>query len=101
MLCSYTYIQQLNSLYTVTLLLGLYGGLSFILKWICPKITYIAAKVYKGRKKQTNSIQPAHGIEMATIEVVSVTLNSADAHVTTADAGSASTPSVSPYISFS
>jgi hypothetical protein len=101
MLCSYTYIQQLNSLYTVTLLLGLYGGLSFILKWICPKITYIAAKVYKGRKKQTNSIQPAHGIEMATIEVVSATLNSADAHVTTADAGSASTPSVSPYISFS
>ena len=84
-LCSYTYIQQLNSLYTVTLLLGLYGGLTLILKWICRKIIYLIAEVYKCRKEKTNVIQPAHAMKMATIEIVSATPNSIDAHITVVD----------------
>ena len=31
-LCSYAYVEQVNLLYTVTFLLGLYGGLTFFLK---------------------------------------------------------------------
>ncbi|CAF1176295.1 unnamed protein product [Adineta steineri] len=44
LLCSYTYSKQINLLYTITLILGLQGGLTIVLKWICPKIVRIAAK---------------------------------------------------------
>ena len=64
--CSYTYIQQFNPLYTVTVLLGLFGGLNFILKWICPNIIYVIAKIYWYRKQRRNTIEPASTIEMAT-----------------------------------
>ncbi|CAF4116566.1 unnamed protein product, partial [Adineta steineri] len=49
MICSYTYIQQLNSFYTLTYLLGLYGGLTIVLKWISPKIVYFINKIYQRR----------------------------------------------------
>ncbi|CAF1199869.1 unnamed protein product [Adineta ricciae] len=66
-LCSYTYIQKLNSLYTITLLLGLYGGLTLILKRICPKIIYLTYKVHKRRKNKNSSIQPIDNVGMTTI----------------------------------
>ncbi|CAF1065488.1 unnamed protein product [Adineta steineri] len=44
LLCSYTYNKQINPLYTITLILGLQGGLTIVLKWIGPKIVQIAAK---------------------------------------------------------
>ena len=56
--CSYTYIQTLNSLYTVTLLLGLQGGLSLVLKWICPQLIGVIFKIYQRCKKRTNVVQP-------------------------------------------
>lgn len=56
--CSYTYIQKLNSLYTMTLLLGLQGGLSLVLKWICPQLIRAIYKIYQRCKKRTNSVQP-------------------------------------------
>ncbi|CAF3979496.1 unnamed protein product [Adineta steineri] len=68
MICSYTYIQQLDSFYTLTYLLGLYGGLTIVLKWISPKIVYFINKIYQRRKKTTNSIKPISTIESATIE---------------------------------
>ncbi|CAF3879329.1 unnamed protein product [Adineta steineri] len=70
MICSYTYIQQLNSFYTITYLLGLYGGLTIVLKWISPKIVYLVNKTYQRRKKTTNSIKPISTIESETIEIM-------------------------------
>ena len=66
----YTYIVPLNSLYTVTLILGLYGGLSFVLKWICPKMIYVLHKLYYWRKKRSNAVRPENDIEVATIEPI-------------------------------
>ncbi|CAF1471173.1 unnamed protein product [Adineta steineri] len=63
MICSYTYIQRLNSFCTLTYLLGLYGGLTIILKWISPKIVYFVNKIYQRRKKTINSIKPISTIE--------------------------------------
>ncbi|CAF1449251.1 unnamed protein product, partial [Adineta steineri] len=70
MICSYTYIQQLNSFYTLTYFLGLYGGLTIVLKWISPKIVYFINKIYQRRKKTTNSIKPISTIESETIEIM-------------------------------
>ena len=56
--CSYTYIQKLNSLYTVTLLLGLQGGLSIVLRWICPQLIRIIFKIHQCCKKRTNVVHP-------------------------------------------
>ena len=74
-LCSYTYIQQFNPLYTVTVLLGLFGGLNFVLKWFCPNIIYLIAKIYWYRKQRRNTIQPTSAIEMGTVETINTTLN--------------------------
>ncbi|CAF1464053.1 unnamed protein product [Adineta steineri] len=70
MICSYTYIQQLDSFYTLAYLLGLYGGLTIVLKWISPKIVYFINKIYQRRKKTTNSIKPISAIESETIEIM-------------------------------
>ncbi|CAF1065691.1 unnamed protein product [Adineta steineri] len=70
MICSYTYIQQLNSFYTLTYFLGLYGGLTIVLKWISPKIVYLVNKTYQRQKKTTNSIKPISTIESETIEIM-------------------------------
>jgi hypothetical protein len=99
-LCSYTYIEQVNPFYTVTVLLGLYGGLTFILKWICRNIIYMMAKVYWWRKKRRNTIQPASNIEMATIDVISTTVNSINASDITDDLKSTPRVETSPYTTF-
>ncbi|CAF1319758.1 unnamed protein product [Adineta ricciae] len=39
--CSYTFVQKINFLYTITLILGFQGGLNIVLKWICPQIIQI------------------------------------------------------------
>jgi len=70
LLCSYTYSQQINSLYTVTLLLGLQGGLTIVLRWICPQIIRIVAKWYQHQKNRMNIIQPDQSFEIATIESI-------------------------------
>ena len=70
MLCSYIYTQQLNSVYTITYFLSLYGGLTIVLKWIAPKIVYLVNKIYQRRKKRTCSIQPTTTIEIATLEII-------------------------------
>ncbi|CAF1393711.1 unnamed protein product [Adineta steineri] len=70
MICSYTYIQQLDSFYTLIYLLGLYGGLTIILKWISPKIVYFINKIYQRRKKTISSIEPIPTIQGAAIEIM-------------------------------
>ncbi|CAF1076407.1 unnamed protein product [Adineta ricciae] len=52
LLCSYTYNQPFSVLYTITVMLGLQGGLSIVLEWICPKIVRII------RKKYSQTIHP-------------------------------------------
>ena len=73
-ICSYSYIQKLNSLYTVTLLLGLQGGLAFILEWICPKLVRIIAKIYQRWKRQTNTVQPLPTISGGPTDIVNITV---------------------------
>ncbi|CAF0777269.1 unnamed protein product [Adineta steineri] len=65
-LCSYTYTERVNLLYTVTLISGIYGGLSLILNWLCPIIIRLWFKIYECRKKRTNRIDPVSTDEMAT-----------------------------------
>ncbi|CAF4151516.1 unnamed protein product, partial [Adineta steineri] len=68
--CSYTYIEKLNALYTITRLLGLYGGLTVVLKWICPTFMYLLAKVYERcKKKRINRIEPIYSIPTENSEV--------------------------------
>ena len=52
--CEYSYVQKLNSLYTFTLLLGLHGGLTIVLEWICPKTIKLIYKIDRYRKRRTN-----------------------------------------------
>ncbi|CAF1505696.1 unnamed protein product, partial [Adineta steineri] len=98
--CSYTYIQQLSSLYTVTLLLGLYGGLSVILKWICPKIIYILFNIYWYRKKQSNRVTFAHTTEVVVIEATSAANASINHQNTTVHSESESTVSTPQTMSY-
>ncbi|CAF3912026.1 unnamed protein product [Adineta steineri] len=63
--CSYTYIHKKTSfIYTITVLLGLQGGLGLVLKWLCPKIVRIAYKVNDYRKKRINTIHPVNSLEI-------------------------------------
>ncbi|CAF1552686.1 unnamed protein product, partial [Adineta ricciae] len=64
--CSYTYTQKLDSFYTITYFLGLYSGLSLILKWICPQIIYLMIKMYEYRKKRRHVVEPISNTEIAT-----------------------------------
>ncbi|CAF1056856.1 unnamed protein product [Adineta steineri] len=59
LLCSYTTIKKFNVFYTITLILGLQGGLTIVLKWICPKLVRIGSKIYQSRK-----VHPVVFIEM-------------------------------------
>lgn len=54
--CSYTYIQRLSSLYTITLLLSFFSALNFVFKWICPEIVHLVDSIYQYRK--TRLISP-------------------------------------------
>ncbi|CAF1134851.1 unnamed protein product [Adineta ricciae] len=51
LLCFYISIEQFNIFYTITIILGLQGGLTIVLKWICPKFIQIGLKIYYYRKK--------------------------------------------------
>ena len=64
--CSYSYVQRLDSLYTLTVILGLYGGLSVVLKWVCPKIIRFSNQIYQWRKQRRQPFQPVPSIAMVT-----------------------------------
>jgi hypothetical protein len=77
--CSYTYIQKLNSLYTITQLLGLCGGLTIVLRWICPTFIYLLVNIYQRWKRRTNLVQPIYTIQLENIQTTSNTPNSSNA----------------------
>ncbi|CAF3910592.1 unnamed protein product [Adineta steineri] len=76
--CSYTYIQRFNIFYIITLLLSFQGGLTIVLKWICPKLVYGLAKIYNYRKRQTNIIQPSCSHGLSTINITTTNVYNAD-----------------------
>ncbi|CAF1209410.1 unnamed protein product [Adineta ricciae] len=58
LLCTYTSIENFNILYAITLILGLQGGLTIVLKWLCPKFVRVALKIHQNRKTRTILIHP-------------------------------------------
>ncbi|CAF3982889.1 unnamed protein product, partial [Adineta steineri] len=79
--CSYTSVQKSTLLNIITLLLSLQGGLSFILKWICPKIVRIASKIYDYRKKRRNTIRPVCIPEKTSSDIFDTTINNGTTNV--------------------
>lgn len=63
--CSYSYTQEIMSLYTLTLLVGLQGGMTIVLKWIAPLLVRSAVNVYRYRKKRRNVVQPSASVRAA------------------------------------
>jgi len=62
--CSYTYVQYIDLVYTITYLLGLQGGLSIVLKWISPKLIRIIYSLNRYRKRRTNCVQIQSSIDV-------------------------------------
>lgn len=58
--CSYTSIENFNIFHTITVILGIQGGLTIVLKWICPELVRIGSKLYSHRKKQSSTIHSAN-----------------------------------------
>ncbi|CAF4901558.1 unnamed protein product [Rotaria sp. Silwood1] len=57
-ICSYTSIEKFNIFHTITVILGIQGGLTIVLKWVCPKLVRIGSKIYHHRKNQSNTVHP-------------------------------------------
>ncbi|UJR06898.1 hypothetical protein I4U23_011188 [Adineta vaga] len=74
--CSFTYIEQVNLLHTITVLFGLQGGLAIILKWICPKLIGITMKIYEYRKKRRIHIQSQYSTKSMPIESIQTNMHS-------------------------
>lgn len=55
-LCSYNYIQKFSIIYIISFLLSLQGGLTIVLKWLCPKIVRMVLKLNQYRKKHINNV---------------------------------------------
>ncbi|CAF1086280.1 unnamed protein product [Adineta ricciae] len=58
LICSYTTVKRLNIFYIITLILGLQGGLTIVLKWTCPKVILLGFKIYNKRKNRATAIHP-------------------------------------------
>lgn len=55
-ICLYTYVQTVNLIYIASVLLSLQGGLSIVLKEICPKIIKLAVVIKRKRKERLNTV---------------------------------------------
>ena len=69
MLCSFTYVQQFNLMYTITYLLGLLGGLTIVLKWITPKMVSVFRKTFQICAQQNHRVEPISRIQTTHIEI--------------------------------
>ena len=56
-MCSYTYIEHIDLVYTITFLIGLQGGLSIVLKWLSPKLVRIFYSIYRYRKRRIHVVE--------------------------------------------
>ena len=69
MVCSYTYFQQFSLIYTVTSILGVFGGLTIVLKWICPRIVLLVRKIVRAFRNRRTPIYPVSHIDMACTQI--------------------------------
>ena len=69
LLCSYSYVEQVNLVYIASFLLGFYGGLSIVLNWICPKVIQFIATIKRNLKKRSNTVHPGHFPEVVSTEI--------------------------------
>jgi len=67
-LCSYTYVENFSVLYIITVILGIQGGLTIVLKWICPKLVRIASKIYYKRKNRIDHVRPIDSFAISSNE---------------------------------
>ncbi|CAF1476519.1 unnamed protein product [Adineta ricciae] len=65
--CSYTYIRRFSLLYAITFVLGIQGGLTIILKWICPQIVRIVFKINYYQNSRRNIVQSMDTTRITTI----------------------------------
>lgn len=92
LLCTYSYTQPSSLLYTITVLLGLQGGLTIVLQWICPRIIRIIANIYERRKKRINIVRIASTVGVPSVEIVNPNVRN-----TTVDLESVPTNAISRY----
>ena len=59
-LCTYTYVQRVNLIYLISLILGFQGGLSIVLKWICPRLVQLALRMKRNRRNRLTIIHPTN-----------------------------------------
>ncbi|CAF3511919.1 unnamed protein product [Adineta steineri] len=91
--CSYTSIQKSTLLDIITLLLSLQGGLTIVLKWICPKIVRITSKIKDYRKKRMNTVRPVLVSERTSSDISNTPVDNGTTNLETS-----STPETSPTI---
>lgn len=73
--CSYTYVERFDHIYTITFLLGLQGGMSIVLKWICPQLVRLAFKLHQHRKKRITPSQVISVVATASTENIHVNVH--------------------------
>jgi hypothetical protein len=78
--CSYTYVEQFNLLYIITLLFGLRNGLGIVLKWICPQISRLIFKIRQCSKKRITPAQTIRTVEMASVTNVNEPVDCPNSH---------------------
>ncbi|CAF1446389.1 unnamed protein product [Adineta ricciae] len=61
-ICFYISVERFNILSIIAAVLGLQGGLSIVLKWICPKLIRIGFWMYNKRKNPANSISTTDSV---------------------------------------
>ena len=69
MLCSFTYVEQFNLMSTITYVLGLFGGLTLVLKWIIPKMVSVFRKTFQICAQQNHRVEPISRIQTTHIEI--------------------------------
>ncbi len=69
-LCSYSYTQKFSIIYIISFILGLQGGLTIVLKWICPRVIQFVMKIKTCRKKRSNIVHSDNNhLETISIDV--------------------------------
>ena len=83
----------------MTFVLGITGGLTIVLKWICPILVRLVAKMNRAQKKRTRRVEPENTIHMTTIVTINTRSDPMNVHNDTVDIQLGSTGPLSPYVS--
>ncbi|CAF1477595.1 unnamed protein product [Adineta ricciae] len=70
--CSHTYVKRFDFFYTIIVLIGLQGGLTIVLKWICPQIVRLLHKIFQHRKNLITPVRSVHTVEMTPGESINL-----------------------------